>query len=314
MLDIVIVNWNSGRLIEECLSSLPSVGTQGLASITVVDNGSTDSSPERIAQFDQVRLVKTGANQGFGRACNIGTAFGNADFILFLNPDATLPDGVLGRLTVHLETRSPCEGIFGVRLIGEDGKTQRSCRRFPRAGRLIAESIGLDRIFAQLSVSMSDWDHLETAEVDQIIGAFFLIPRDLFSALHGFDERFFVYYEEVDLSYRAKLSGYKSIYLADITAHHTGGGVSSQVKAARLFYSLRSRILYARKHLSTPGAVGVSVMTLGPEFLSRLMLLALRRRWGEVGNLCHGYAALWRWFILARGGLRPSVHDRAPLE
>jgi GT2 family glycosyltransferase len=84
--------------------------------------------------------------------------------------------------------------------------------------------------------------------VDQLIGAFFVVRRSLFESLGGFDERFFVYYEEVDFSWRARQAGYSSVYLPGVHALHHGEASSGQVKGRRLFYLLRSRALYARKH------------------------------------------------------------------
>jgi len=118
---------------------------------------------------------------------------------------------------------------------------------------------------------MTEWDHNETMEVDQVMGAFFLIRRSLYDALGGFDERFFVYFEEVDISYRAYKSGWKTIFLASAQVFHKGGGTSQQVKASRLFYSIRSRILYAFKHYHMLSAIYLLVLTLLIEPLSRII-------------------------------------------
>jgi len=97
--------------------------------------------------------------------------------------------------------------------------------------------------------------------VDQVIGAFFMIRRALFDSLSGFDERFFVYYEEVDLSLRARQAGFRSAYFDGARALHHGGVSSDQVRAARLFYSLRGRLLYADKHFTRLGALLVWAVT-----------------------------------------------------
>src|SRR5660398_194498 len=110
-----------------------------------------------------------------------------------------------------------------------------SCARFPCVSGFLAHAVGLDRSFPRLGHFMAEWDHLANRQVDHVIGAFFLVRRGLFEQLQGFDERFFVYFEDVDFSCRAKQSGWKSYYLADTQAFHAGGGTSNQVKAQRSF-------------------------------------------------------------------------------
>ena len=160
-------------------------------------------------------------------------------------------------------------------------------------------------------MKMKDWDHKKSRTVDQVIGAFFVIKRGLFEALDGFDERYFVYFEEVDLSYRLRLAGYRSWYLAEARAYHKGGGVSDKVKAHRLFYSLRSRILFARKHFTSARALIVVGASLGPEFLTRAALLVVLVRWSELSDLWRGYRLLWLWAARSQAGRRPTDGDRS---
>jgi GT2 family glycosyltransferase len=190
-------------------------------------------------------------------------------------------------------------GVAGIALIDEEGIVQRTCARFPTPFGLIATSVGLKRLVPSLGTHMHDWDHSESRNVPHLIGAFFLIRRPLFDDLGGFDERFFVYLEDLDLSLRVRQAGYSSHYLREAEAFHAGGGVSSQVKAHRLFYSLRSRIQYAYKHFSRPAALGVALVTLGVEPLTRLAQLLLKQRWSEIGDLMSGFGMLWRWAFRA---------------
>jgi GT2 family glycosyltransferase len=193
-----------------------------------------------------------------------------------------------------------------VQLLDEAGHVSRSCARFPSAVGFAAHAVGLDRFFPRLGHFMAEWDHAQTRQVDQVIGAFFLVRRNLFEALHGFDERFFVYFEEVDLSYRARQTGWRSVYLADAQAFHAGGGTSNQVKARRLFYSLRSRLLYAFKHFSWMGAFAVLLATLLVEPLSRSALALMRRSWVGLKETWAAYGMLWRWLPqwVLKGGTR----------
>jgi GT2 family glycosyltransferase len=138
---------------------------------------------------------------------------------------------------------------------------------------------------------MTDWDHKTSRPVDQLIGAFFLTRRALFEHLGGFDERFFVYFEEVDFSYRAWKQGWQSYYLSEATAYHRGQGTTDRIKGLRLFYSLRSRIQYAHKHFGRPRAVALAFGSLCIEPWSRL---ALGLRDSSARATIEGYLKLWR--------------------
>jgi len=303
MIDIVIVNWNAGTQLAQCIASIRAHGDNLVGNCTVVDNGSTDGSTAFLDQADDVDLVLAGQNLGFGRACNLGATRASSPYLLFLNPDACLLPGSLVAPLAYLQASDRTGvGIASIQLVDKAGDVQRTCAHTPTPLRLIAKSLGLTALFGQWDLQMKTWDHAVTRPVDQVMGAFFMIRRDLFDRLGGFDERFFVYFEEVDLSRRAAQAGYGTIYLAKAQAYHKGGGVSEQVKAHRLFYSLRSRIQYAFKHFSRSAALLVSFATLVVEPLSRLALLIGARRFGEIGDLTRGYRLLWRWvFASAKG-------------
>jgi GT2 family glycosyltransferase len=296
--DIVVVNWNSGKQLEDCIASIRHYHGGLVGRCIVVDNGSTDNSAEFLAEAADVELILKGKNLGFGRASNLGVARGRSPFILLLNPDARLMEGSLSAPASFLQQPGNATvGIVGVQLVSEKGDVQRTCARAPSEWTLIAKTFGLASVFKCADFQMKFWDHLDTRNVDQVMGAFFLVRRDLFEKLGGFDERFFVYFEEVDFSRRAAAAGFKTVYLSEAQAFHRGGGVSEQVKARRLFYSLRSRIQYAFKHFSLFGAMMVTGTSLLVEPISRLLLLVFRRRWNEIGDLGLAYYLLWGWVL-----------------
>jgi GT2 family glycosyltransferase len=297
-LDIVIVNWNSGSQLKECLKSIASASCAGfnLEQVLVVDNGSTDASGSGAAGMPKVTLICAGANLGFAKACNLGASRASSEFLLFLNPDARLfPNSLANVLRFMQRPENAKVGICGVQLFDEDGHIARSCTRFPRAYSFVAHSMGLDQVIPTLYHFMSEWDHTTTRKVDHVMGAFFLVRRFVFDAIQGFDERFFVYLEDLDFSYRAKELGWSSVYFADAQAFHAGGGISRQVKAKTLFYSLRSRILYAFKHSNPLGASGVLLATLFVEPLSRSVLAVARCSWTSLKETWAAYGMLFRW-------------------
>ena len=161
----------------------------------------------------------------------------------------------------------------------------------------MAHATGMNRLpgFEKMNLHMSDWAHDKTQTVDHVIGAFYLIRRNLFESLQGFDERFFVYLEDLDLSLRVKNAGYRSVFLAEAQAFHAGGGTSQQVKARRLFYFLRSRLLYASKHFSWLAALSVTLVTFLLEPLSRSALALSRLSWTNFKETWSAYGLLLRW-------------------
>lgn len=301
-IDVVIVNWNSRHYLRQCVASLYKTWGSDPAlvrSVYVIDNASTDDSLDGIEMYGlPLYVVRNDSNAGFAAACNQGAWMGDAELLLFLNPDATVSAEAL-RAAADFMARPDQQsvGICSVQLVDDDGEVARSCSRFPSAGMFLVAACGLDRLFPGhfRRNRMAEWDHMESREVDQVIGAFFLIRRSLFEQLGGFDERYFVYFEEVDLSYRARQHGYSSMFLADARAYHRGGVSSESVKAKRLFYSLRSRMLYAFKHFGFAQALLVAFVTLCVEPASRLLQALLKRSAKGALETLKGYGYLWAW-------------------
>jgi hypothetical protein len=295
--DIVIVNWNSGRYLAECIESIRAFGGDRLGEVIVVDNGSTDGSLSLGSCKLSLEVIRTGENLGFARACNLGSMRGRSPYILFLNPDARLMGGTMERALAFMDGPAADRiGICGVRLIGEHGQTQRHCARFPSWRGYFGKIFNLDTLIPGVfpPIFMREFDHLSSRRVDHVMGAFFLVRRSLFAALGGFDERFFVYLEDLDFSLRAKQAGWSAWYLADAAAFHKGGGTSERVKAMRLFYSIRSRLQYVLKHFSRTQAVAVVGATLLVEPFARLLRAALRGSGAEATDTVRGYAMVWR--------------------
>jgi hypothetical protein len=294
--DIVIVNWNSGVQLNDCINSVKKFGLPYAINTIVVDNGSTDGSAAIANNMPNIKVIYAGKNLGFGKACNLGALNCKGDYLLFLNPDALIYQDTLSKVINFMQAPINVDvGICGVQLIDESGHASRSCTRFPTAMGFVFHSVGLDRFIPKLGHFMAEWNHEQTRDIDHVIGAFFLVRRITFESLCGFDERFFVYLEDLDFSRRARMNGWRSIFMADAQAFHAGGGTSNQVKAKRLFYSLRSRLLYSFKHFSFLGACAVLLSTLLIEPLSRSTLALVRLSWPALKETWVGYALLWQW-------------------
>jgi N-acetylglucosaminyl-diphospho-decaprenol L-rhamnosyltransferase len=303
-LDIVTVNWNAGPLLARCVASAPAAETDGVEvrRFVVVDNASEDGSAAAAAERRSgLIIVSNRENRGFAAACNQGAAGSQADWLLFLNPDTELNAQSLAPLGAWLASPEQAGvGVVGVRLTDERGNTQRCCARAPTPWRLFGQAIGLDRLFPRLCPPhfMTEWDHADTRPVDQAMGAFLLIRRDLFERLGGFDERYFVYYDDVDLCMSVRAAGFAVIHFAGAHAYHKGGGTTDKIKATRLFYLWRSRLRFADKHFGAVGCGVVKLAVLLLEPAARLARAAARVLTGgggdEIDETLGAVRLLWR--------------------
>ncbi|MBN1163271.1 MAG: glycosyltransferase family 2 protein [Candidatus Krumholzibacteriota bacterium] len=294
-----MVNWNTGGQLRECLASLRRTDreTFELRRVVIVDNASSDRSAEGLDPSGlPLELIRNEYNRGFGAACNQGARDSRADYILFLNPDTILrPDSIRVPLDFMRGDENGRFGIAGIQLIDEEGRVGRTCARFPGTGRMLARALGLDRVPGAKGTGyvMQGWAHDGSRMVDHVIGAFYLVRGELFKRLGGFDERFFVYLEDLDFSLRASREGYRAYYHAGTSAFHKGGGSSAGDRSQRLFYALRSRIFYARKHFTPPGASLVTFFTLAIEPVIRLISALARFSSVRLRETVGGYKLLW---------------------
>ena len=300
--DVIIVNWNAADQLVECIKSFTTIATDDIAlgRVVVVDNASTDGSLDPLREFLgslPLEIIRNARNRGFAAACNQGVIGSTADFLLFLNPDTRLIAGSLGKPVALLTAQGSEEiGIVGIQLINDAGQTERKCARRPTASAMIGQSLGFDRLLPMYFPShfLSEWPHNVTRNVDQVIGAFCMIRRPLFERLGGFDERFFVYFEDLDLALRARTLGWSSVYLATAQAFHRGQGTTAPAKARRLFYFCRSRIFFAFKHFSRTKAFVIAAATLLIEPITRTLGCLISGRGTEVPDILRGFMMLWR--------------------
>ena len=161
LVSVVIVSWNARSYLEKCLDSLAVHGGRRPLEIIVVDNDSSDGSPELVVErYPHVRLIRSGSNLGFAKANNIGLAASGGDFLLLINSDAEVLPGCIDMLIQHLESDSSL-GMAGPRILGGDGFLQRSCRGFPTLWNMTCRAVGLDTVLGGFKVfsgySMRYW-------------------------------------------------------------------------------------------------------------------------------------------------------------
>jgi GT2 family glycosyltransferase len=257
---ILIVSFNTRGVLRECLESIDRESSGLTVEVSIVDNHSSDGSPEMIEQeFPHVRLVRSQVNLGFGAANNVALEGCKGRYIVLLNSDAFLcPDSL--RLAVrHMDDNSRA-GLGGGKLVGRDYSWQPSARMFPGILSDLSVMTGLasrypkSRVFGHFDRTWADQSL--ASEVDWVPGAFSIIRSEVIEKLGFFDPAFFLYSEEVDLCKRIKSAGYQIWYWPDITVIHIGGESSRQIKSLEMsttgaqlvLWRMRSTLLYYRKH------------------------------------------------------------------
>lgn len=257
-LSVIIVNYNTGEELGRCLSSvadeLVGVAWEGI----VVDNGSTDGSDEAVARFaPRVTLLRSPENLGFGRAINQGVTMTSAPLVLLLNPDARLLPGAIEPLVADLRRHPEC-AVIGPAIINQDGSPQGSARGDPDiATGLFGRSTLLTRLFPNsplarrnVLVAPEPEPGESSVEVDWVSGACMLGRRQAFDRVGGFDERFFLYWEDADLCRRLRGAGFTIRYRPGAHVVHSVGRSSQTVGplAIRAFH--RSAYLYYTIHVA----------------------------------------------------------------
>jgi GT2 family glycosyltransferase len=295
--DIVIVNWNAGALLRDCIAALDASTGASRLHVIVVDNASSDGSADALAGTAfRLSVIRNAENRGFAAACNQGAAAGHAALLLFLNPDVRVePDAVARAMDFLAEPAQAATGIVGIRLLDCQGRTSRTSARRPTVAAMLLRSLFIDRIMPRAVPPhfMTEWDHLDTRPVDQVMGAFLMIRRSLFGRVGGFDQRFFVYYEDLDLCLRAIDDGHAVVHLAGATAIHDGGGTTSTVKDRRLFYETSSRVRFVHKWHGMVAAGALAALIALVELPLRVigtMALAPRDGW----LVLRGAGLYWR--------------------
>lgn len=273
-INILFVCYNCGKDISLVIESiLKSNYPSEKLSFIVVDNNSQDGSMRFVEDinFERITTIYTGENLGFGRGCNSAISELNSDYLLLINPDVKLFEDSILKLICAAEL-NPDSMIYGGMVLNENGADSGlSAFREPSLFGLISWAFFIDILREYFGASRTDTYKTNAivgnAIVDSIPGCFFLIKNDLFKSLGGFDERFFMYSEEVDLCKRAReLYSAKPMLVTDSKIIHIGGGTTSSLNKLNLLY--KHRLVYYKKHWSRL-KFKVAVLVLDSAFLIR---------------------------------------------
>ena len=278
-LSIVIVNYNSKFLIEQCLGSVGKAIAGIETEIIVVDNNSTDGSKEHLEEkFPSIKFIFNNANVGFAKACNQGFGISSGKFVLFLNPDTLLPESCLADCISFFESH-PDAGAVGVRMLDSNGNFLKESKRgAPSVAASFYKLFGLAAMFPGSKTFAKYYQaHLpEKANnsVDVLSGAFMMVRRQVFEIANGFDEDFFMYGEDIDLCVRMDQLGYKNYYLGSISVTHLkGGSTKYNYRHVQDFYGAMN--LFVKKHYSNKPAGYILFLRVGIGFRKMLAMASL---------------------------------------
>ncbi len=320
-LSILIVTYNSARLIAPLLNHLHAeINSDDFpfkVEVIVVDNASVDGTAQEVAtSHPWVRSLPSTVNLGFAAGNNLAAKHAIGRYLLLLNPDAIPARGALAQ-GIALMDAHPEAGLAGGELLNMDGVRQPSARMFPTLRDEIFTMSGLagkyprSKIFARLDRHWADPE--QDAAVDWIPGAFVFLPTKLFNALGGFDERFFMYYEEVDLCRRLHRSGYSVLYWPSLKATHIGGASAKTVKSERVSragsqlesWRMRSALLYYRKQHGYWGALGLLAIEWGWHRLRGFRALMRNQQEKAVDMQAHCAQLRQAWVDTHAGRISP---------
>ncbi len=245
-LSVVIVTYNSSDVIRDCASSLAGQEFDRTScEILVVDNHSTDETVRVLQEeYPAFKQISGGTNEGFAVAANRGARKGTGEYLLFLNPDTILEKDFLRSCCAALGA-DPTIGVIGPRLVSPDGNVQPACWKAPSWQTLLAEAFLPHHLATRVVTVRPE----VTTAVSGVSGACLLTRRDVFERVGGFDEQFFMYYEDRDYCRRVETGAFRIMHLHDLVTIHAGA--SSAHKDLETFFKTyhRSRLFFYRKYL-----------------------------------------------------------------
>ncbi len=256
-ISIIYVYFNTPLEIVKSINSIVRSAGKNKYEIIIVDNNSSKKLPKIISSDKDIKIIKSRVNNGFAFGCNLGASKAKGEYLLFLNPDTVLLKNSIAKLLKSFSTLNKV-GIAGPAMIDSNNLKLPTINAFITIPRAIFAYSFLNKLFPKNSVSKKFWmlnsDRRKILSVDVISGACMLIKKELFEKIGGFDERFFMYFEEQDLCYRVKKAGFKVIFNPEVEIIHTIGASLSDKEVIKNYFQ-KSRYLYNVKYFGQMKAV-----------------------------------------------------------
>ena len=256
---VIIVNYNVEFFLEQCLNSVQKALENVSGQVFVIDNNSIDGSVEMVERkFPQFNLIANKDNKGFSKANNQGILLADAEYILLLNPDTVVEEDTFSKVIEYMDAH-PKTGGLGVRML--DGKGQflpESKRGLPSPAVAFYKIFGLSKLFPKSKkfgqYHAGHLSEFETNEIDILSGAFMLMRKEAIDKVGLLDEAFFMYGEDIDLSYRIQKGGYNNVYFPETRIIHYKGESTKKSSVNYVFVFYKAMIIFAKKHFSQKNA------------------------------------------------------------
>lgn len=253
-LSIVIVSWNTKKILEECLVSVYEQTCDINFETIVVDNDSEDGSADMVAEkFPEVVLIRSPENVGFAAGNNLGFREVKGEYVLLLNSDTIVLNGALQKTLAYARSKSDY-GVISCKVLNEDRSLQPNCSMFPSNLNILIQVFWLYKLFPKSKIfgraDMTWWDYADARDVDVIKGCFMLVPRAALEQVGDLDESFFMYSEEVDWCKRFTKANWKLGFFPDAEIIHLGGSSAAKLGPSRARIKDKSTLLYMKKHWS----------------------------------------------------------------
>lgn len=241
-LSVIILNWNTKKLLENCLTSVFNQTKNINFEVIVIDNSSTDDSVKMVKKkFSQVILIENKKNLGFAKANNQGIRRARGEYILLLNSDTKLVDNTLTKLVGFAKTKKNL-GVAGPRLLNQDKTPQPSVAPFYTLPVVALSLFGGDRFLRRSPT--------QACQIDWVSGSCFLIKREVIKKIGLLDERFFMYIEEMEFCYRSKKAGFKVWFYPQSQVYHLVRGSSLEGKQKVIWWIYKGLIYFYQKHFA----------------------------------------------------------------
>ncbi len=296
-MSVVIVTYNCREAARDCLDSLYRETTDVAFETIVLDNASEDGTVGMVrSEFPDVRLIALDENVGFASGVNRAAATATGDFILLLNPDTVIHRGSVSEIVAFARSR-PGHGIYGGRTLDPDGTVNPgSCWGRPTVWGFFCSATLLSTLFKRSSLfdpqSLGPWQRDSVREVDVVTGCFLLAERRVWEKLEGFDTRFFMYGEDVDLGLRAAALGHRPIFTPDAVITHEIGA-SSATRSDKVVLLYRGKVELVRKHFG-PIRRRAAIALIWSSVAVRALASAARGRRESVWVAAWNARGLWR--------------------
>lgn len=294
--DIIIVNYFSLHKIRQLLESIfENKLKQGIINTIIVSNSNEDELGE-IKNDSRIKIIINKTNLGYGAACNEALTYCTHEYVLVLNPDTILQSSTLQSCYNYMQQQKDIT-VLGVKHLDLDGKVAVSCSRFPALKNYFYDVFGLDKIAPKIfpgPTLMTDWDHLSSRNVPQVMGAFMFIRKSYIDANGFMDDRFFMYGEDVDFCKTVWEKGGSIFYNADIEIIHEGSASTENISTQKLCYLLESRLICFNKHYPKWKYNTLFFIIAVIEPFSRTIFALIRWKFADIKTTFTAYKLFWK--------------------